>query len=100
MPTIIVQAHTTQSDPRRVTLTERALPVHLHCDHYLEQLVERLSWALLDAERVEASEGRTPSGESELMAAAAGRQDRRATAGAHAERGTLGRSKSTSRARA
>ena len=55
MPTIIVQADTADGRPRSLTLVERALPAHLQSDHYLEQLIQRLSWAVLDAETVEAS---------------------------------------------
>ena len=56
MPTIIIHANTAHDDPLRVTFVERAVPVRLHDSHYLGQLVERLSWALLDAERLEADE--------------------------------------------
>jgi hypothetical protein len=53
MPAIIVQADTADGRPRSLTLVERALPAHLQSDHYLEQLIHRLSWAVLDAENVE-----------------------------------------------
>jgi hypothetical protein len=66
MPTIIVQADTAHGHPRSLTLVERALPAHLHSDHYLQQLSRRLSWAVLDAENVEAGadEAMTPRPES------------------------------------
>lgn len=54
MPTIIVQADTADGRPRSLTLVERALPAHLQSEHYLEQLIQRLSWAVRDAENVEA----------------------------------------------
>lgn len=69
MPTIIVQANTAADDSVRLTLVERAVPVELHSSHYLEQLLERLSWALRDAEHVEAIAG---AFEEEATASAGG----------------------------
>lgn len=57
MPTILVKADTPDGRPESLTLVERALPAHLHNDHYLEHLIQRLSWAVLDAENVEAGAG-------------------------------------------
>jgi hypothetical protein len=54
MPTIIVQANATDGRPGSLTLVERALPVYLQNEHYVDQLVERLAWALADAEGIEA----------------------------------------------
>jgi hypothetical protein len=53
MPRIIVQAERVDGGPGVVTLTERSIPVEEHNDHYLAQLIERVSWALLDAEQLE-----------------------------------------------
>ena len=53
MPTIIIQADTNRSQPAAVTLTERIVPADAHSEHYLAQLVERVGWALLDAEELE-----------------------------------------------
>jgi hypothetical protein len=36
-----------------VLLDERVDPVHLRSDHAAEQLIERLAWAINDAEEVE-----------------------------------------------
>ena len=52
MPRIIVISEHTDGE-RRVTLEERIVPVHLEDDHSAAQLVERLGWAILDAEQVE-----------------------------------------------
>jgi hypothetical protein len=49
MPRIIIEA----DDEGLVTLTERVVPVDLQNDHYLGQLVERIGWALADAEQLE-----------------------------------------------
>jgi hypothetical protein len=53
MPRIIIQADATDGRPGPVTLTERVIPVERHNDHYVTQLLERVGWALVDAERLE-----------------------------------------------
>ena len=53
MPKIIVQANQSDSDAGRVTLSERVVATHLQDDHYATQLIERLAWAAIDAERLE-----------------------------------------------
>ena len=35
-----------------VTLTERVVPRDLESDHFSAQLIERLGWALVDAEEI------------------------------------------------
>jgi len=50
MPTIIVQTGDLDRDPDGATLVERIIPSELQSEHYLEQLVERLGWALADAD--------------------------------------------------
>jgi hypothetical protein len=52
MPRIIVISEHTDGE-RRVTLEERVVAAHLEDDHSAAQLVERLGWAILDAEQVE-----------------------------------------------
>ena len=39
-----------------ITLEERVLPAHLEDNHAAAQLVERLGWAILDAEQVECTD--------------------------------------------
>jgi hypothetical protein len=56
MPTIIVRVDRPGGEYDEFTLTERVIPSHLHSDHYVDQLVQRLGWALVDAEGLE---GRT-----------------------------------------
>ena len=58
MPKIIVQATDSDDDGGRTTLSERVVATHLQDDHYAAQLIERLTWAAIDAERLE-----SPSGE-------------------------------------
>jgi len=50
MPTIIVQAGELDRVPEGATLVERIIASELHSGHYLQQLVERLGWALADAD--------------------------------------------------
>lgn len=50
MPTIIVRVDKPGGRTDEFTLTERVIPTHLHNDHYVDQLVQRLGWALVDAE--------------------------------------------------
>lgn len=53
MPTIIVRP---DSGDDAFTLSETVIPSRLHDDHYIDQLVQRLGWALVDAEDLEAQE--------------------------------------------
>jgi hypothetical protein len=56
MPRIIVTTDPVASeltDETPVLLDEHVHPVHLSTDHAAAQLVERLAWAIRDAERVE-----------------------------------------------
>jgi hypothetical protein len=53
MPKIIVQANQSDSDASRVTLSERVVAAHLQDNHHATQLIERLAWAAIDAERLE-----------------------------------------------
>ena len=53
MPQIIVQAQTPDGGIGVVTLAERAIPTEQQNDHYTAQLMERVGWALLDAEQLE-----------------------------------------------
>ena len=52
MPQIIVQAAPGER-PGPVTLHERVNGNDLNSDHFARQLVERIGWALLDAEDLE-----------------------------------------------
>lgn len=54
MPTIIVQTTSPSGDgAAHITLTERVLATHLDDKHHAGQLIERLSWAVADAEALE-----------------------------------------------
>ena len=53
MPKIIIQTNPSDSDPGRVTLSERVVATHLQDNHYATQLIERLAWAATDAEQLE-----------------------------------------------
>ena len=54
MPRITIEAVYGDSGPRRWTLRERIVADNLDSDHYVDQLIERLSWATADAEDLEA----------------------------------------------
>ena len=53
MPRIIVQADQSDGDAGGVTLSERVVASHLREGHYAAQLIDRLSWAAIDADRLE-----------------------------------------------
>jgi hypothetical protein len=53
MRRIIVQANQSDGDTGRVTISERVVATHLHNEHYAAQLIGRLAWAAVDAERLE-----------------------------------------------
>jgi hypothetical protein len=53
MPQILVVTDATDKDTGNVLLSERLAPALLESDHYAAQLVERVRWALADAERID-----------------------------------------------
>jgi hypothetical protein len=53
MPRVIVTTNLPPSGDPQVLLDEHLSTVHLAGDHAAAQLVERLSWAILDAEQAE-----------------------------------------------
>lgn len=53
MPTIIVQADWPDQLSDRISLIERVVPGESRDGPYLRQLLERIAWALEDAERTE-----------------------------------------------
>jgi hypothetical protein len=61
MPHIIVTADpATDRREGAVTLQERISPGDFESDHFQAQLVERLGWAVVDADEVEHDKPRTP----------------------------------------
>ncbi|HLH13866.1 MAG TPA: hypothetical protein VKV16_03680 [Solirubrobacteraceae bacterium] len=52
MARIIVTADSRDEHDAPVVLEERVYPVHLASGHAAAQLIERLSWAVGDAERI------------------------------------------------
>jgi hypothetical protein len=53
MPRIIVQAESGDIREAPVLLTERVRPSDFESDHFSSQLIERVGWAVLDAEDTE-----------------------------------------------
>jgi hypothetical protein len=51
MARIIVTADPSEQDGSPVVLEERVYPVHLASDQSAAQVIERLAWAVSDAER-------------------------------------------------
>ena len=56
MARIVVLAECRHSPYRRVVLEERLVTAHLDSDHASAQLVDRLGWAILDADEIEAAD--------------------------------------------
>jgi hypothetical protein len=57
MARIIVTADPSEQDAAPVVLEERVYPVHLASDHAAAQLIERLAWAVGDAEKARPAAG-------------------------------------------
>ena len=59
MPQILVVADPPQDTPSTVVYRERISTTDLESDHFSGQLVERVGWAVLDADQLEHKEDRT-----------------------------------------
>jgi hypothetical protein len=55
MARIIVTADTRGSDEPRILLDEGVCPAHMSSEHSASQLLERLVWAVTDADRAPAA---------------------------------------------
>ena len=66
MPRILVTADGSDGREKAVVLQERVVPSDLESDHFSAQLVERVGWALVDADEIEhrtpAPQARVPEG--------------------------------------
>lgn len=79
MPKIIIRADAPGEEAALITLSERLVAENLESGHYAAQLVERLGWAVGDAQALEAhaTEAQAPragAGRPRVLDAAAGRQ--------------------------
>jgi hypothetical protein len=54
MPRIIIVAECGGDPSRQVVMEERVVPAHLDTEHSSSQLIQRLGWAIVDAENLEA----------------------------------------------
>lgn len=72
MARIIIEAVHADGEPRRWTLSERIVPDDLHSPHYGRQLLERLSWAVADAQALETQTGDIAGEDDSGSASAAG----------------------------
>jgi hypothetical protein len=59
MPHILVVTDRREDTDRAVVYRERVSPSDLESDHFSGQLVERVGWAVLDADELEHSSGDT-----------------------------------------
>ena len=75
MPKIIVQTEIPGSDTALRTLSERLVADNLDSLHYTAQLIERITWAVADAEALE-SRTETAEVDAQPRAAAATISDR------------------------
>jgi hypothetical protein len=55
MPRIIIQVSRPPSEHGRVTFSERVTAANLDSEHYTQHLIERIAWAIADAEEIETS---------------------------------------------
>jgi hypothetical protein len=61
MPQIMVVTEDSEDTARTVVYRERIALSDLDSDHFSDQLVERVGWAVLDADQIEHdAEGRVP----------------------------------------
>jgi hypothetical protein len=56
MPEIIVKSNASTEQDSTVTLSEDIQPEHLASEHHAAQLIERLGWAVTDAQEAEAED--------------------------------------------
>ena len=61
MARIVVQAVHADGELRRWTLSERIVAKNLDSDHYVAQLLERLTWAAADAEALSRDQLTSPT---------------------------------------
>jgi hypothetical protein len=63
MPTIIVRSNGSTEQETAVTLTEDVQPEHLASNHHAAQLIERVGWAVTEAQEVEGTRAHHGAGE-------------------------------------
>ncbi len=57
MPRVLITASSTEAERPKVLLEERVTPADFHNDHFCQQFIERLGWAVVDAHETEAARG-------------------------------------------
>jgi hypothetical protein len=60
MPHILVTAESSDEHPDAILLQERISSADLESDHFSGQLIQRVGWALVDAEQTEADKRSRP----------------------------------------
>jgi hypothetical protein len=84
MPKIIIRADAPGQDGDLITLSERLVADNLESGHYAAQLIERLSWAVSDAETLEAHASRAAAPDAGAPRAGASRAAALRTRTSHA----------------
>jgi hypothetical protein len=56
MPLVIVLADCGHTGHKEVVMQERVVPAHLDSDHSSAQLIQRIGWAIVDADDLEQAE--------------------------------------------
>lgn len=64
MPKIIIRADAPGDEVALITLSERLVADNLESGHYAAQLIERLGWAVRDAQTLEAAQSSVPASPS------------------------------------
>jgi hypothetical protein len=67
MPQILVVADAAEDTTSTVVYRERVATTDLESDHFSGQLVERVGWAVLDADAIEQSEDGALTGERHAL---------------------------------
>ncbi|HMD26039.1 MAG TPA: hypothetical protein VKH61_18215 [Streptosporangiaceae bacterium] len=88
MPRVIVTTNLPPSGEPAVLLDEHLSTVHLSSDHAAAQLIERLSWAIRDAERTELDRLARPLIDQQERARARTRRVRAGNGAAQSRRAT------------
>ncbi len=66
MPQILVVTNAQEEAARTVVYRERIAPTDLESDHFSGQLVERVGWAVLDADQLEHADDRRQAADRKL----------------------------------
>jgi hypothetical protein len=89
MPKIIIEADRPGDERERAVHSERLVTANLESPHYTTQLIERLVWAVADAETIESRLGATVTGRTDSRPASGAESRRRRRGSPLAKAATL-----------